>query len=460
MTYKHLVVSANVMLFLFCFSNANAQLVSTIAGGGLSGYSGNGVPATASTVMMHTPDQIAVDASGNFYFADENNYVIRKISSAGIITTIAGTGTAALTTTPSGVPATSTDLQWPSGAAVDASGNVFICDNGWIRKISTAGILTTIAGTGTPGYSGDNGPATAAQLADPSHLSFDPSGNLYFADFTNNCIRKINATGIISTVAGKGPSSGGFSGDNGPATNAQLLKPRDVTFDAAGNMYILDAFNSVVRKVNTSGIIKTVAGNQSLGPGYTGDWGPATAAQLYTPTAIAMDATGNLYIGDDGNSVIRRVSTTGIISTIVGTGVNGWNSDGLKGPATEIAGPYGIVIYSNNVYFSDAGNDRIRKVSATASLSVAGSFEANDIELFPNPNNGSFELSGYVKTSATTVKMDIEDMTGNILFSDDLSVSSGIFNKQINKCNNLPPGLYIVKLLSENGNSILKFNKQ
>ena len=217
--------------------------------------------------------------------------------------------------------------------AVDASGNLYIADTGnnRIRKVSATGIITTVAGNGSAGYSGDGGPATSAQLDGPEGVAVDGSGNLYIADTCNNRIRKVSATGIITTVAGNG--SAGYSGDGGPATSAQLSLPAGVAVDGSGNLYIADSGNNRIRKVSATGIITTVAGNGS--PGYSGDGGPATSAQLNQPAGVAVDASGNLYIADSSNNRIRKVSATGIITTVAGNGFDGYSGDG--GPATSAA---------------------------------------------------------------------------------------------------------------------------
>jgi hypothetical protein len=250
-----------------------------------------------------------VDAVGNLFIAYFEG--VGKMSN-GVATTVAGGGYY-LVLGDNG-PATSAYLYDPGGVAVDSAGNVYIADgeNNRLRKVSN-GVITTVAGNGTPGFSGDNGPATSAQLHDPARVAVDSAGNLYIADNNNYRIRKVS-NGAITTVAGNGTR--GFSGDNIPATSAQFHDPFGVAVDSAGNLYIADSGNNRIRKV-ANGIITTVAGNGT--PGFSGDNGPATSAQLNGPAGVAVDSAGNLYIADGGNNRIRKVSN-GVITTVAGNG--------------------------------------------------------------------------------------------------------------------------------------------
>jgi uncharacterized protein (TIGR03437 family) len=323
----------------------------TVAGNGTDGFSGDNGPATSA--QLYYPYGVAVDPHGNIYIADFANNRIRKVSN-GVITTVAGVGPVGSYGGfgGDGGPATSAALGAPMGVAVDSAGNLYIADtsNSRIRKVSN-GVITTVAGNAAAGFSGDGGPATSASLSWPMGVAVDPVGDLYIADYSNQRIRKV-ANGVITTVAGGGTSLG----DNGPATSAQLYYPRGVAVDPAGNLYIADSGLDRVRKVS-SGVITTVAGNGT--PGFSGDGGPATSAQLSSPSGVGVDAAGNLYIADTNNNRIRKVSN-GMITTVAGNGVAGPSGDG--GPATSawLSEPYGVAVDSaGNIYVADTGSSRI-----------------------------------------------------------------------------------------------------
>ena len=287
---------------------ASTGIISTIAGNGTYGYSGDGGAATSAELKV--PSGVAVDSSGNVYIADSYNFRIRKVTaSTGIISTIAGNGTGGYSG--DGGAATSAEVE-PVGVAVDSSGNVYIVDqfNQRIRKVTAStGIISTIAGNGTRGYSGDGGAATSAELNYPSGVGIDSSGNVYIADTQNDRIRKVTAsTGIISTLAGNGTA--GNSGDGGAATSGELNYPSGVGVDSSGNVYIADSGNERIRKVTTStGIISTIAGNGT--GGYSGDSGAATSAELANPAGVTIDSSGDVYIADATNMRVRAVGGAG-----------------------------------------------------------------------------------------------------------------------------------------------------
>jgi hypothetical protein len=310
---------------------------------------------------------MTIDASGNLYIADQNNHSIRKINTSGIISSIAGNGIWGFTG--DGGPATAAQLNLPSDVAFDGLGNLYITDNanGRIRMINTSGIINTVAGNGTSGYTGDGGQATSAQFNGIYGITLDASGNIYVADAGNFCVRMINTSGIINTVAGNGTS--GFSGDGGQATAAQLRNARGVAIDATGNLYIADGVNNCIRMVNSAGIINTVVGNGTAA--YSGDGGQATAAELNTPMDLIFDATGNMYIADAHNNCIRVVNTSGIITTIAGNGSQGFSGDGGQATAATFHSTDDVVLDGvGNIYITDYFNQRIRQVNVPLTVSV------------------------------------------------------------------------------------------
>ena len=340
-------------------------MVTVVAGNGLEGFSGDGGPATSARLRF--PRGLGLDGAGNLYIADQGSHRVRKVSPEGIITTVAGSGQPGFAG--DGGPAKSALLRSPWGIALDAAGNLYIADrnNHRIRKVSPDGMITTVAGNGQSAYSGDGGPATSASFI-PSGIALDAAGNLYIADRGNLRIRKVSPQGTISTVAGNGEF--GFSGDGGPAILAGLLDPVDVALDATGNLFIGDALNRGLRRVAPDGIISTVAGTGSFRT--SGDGGPATIAELNFPTRMALDPSGNLYIAEVDSHRIRKISTEGIIST--GDGTPGFFGDGRLATSASLFHPRGLAVdAAGNVFIADSRNNRIRKVSAAGIITtVAG----------------------------------------------------------------------------------------
>ncbi len=357
--WKHPIIALGALVIAAVLSAAlpDNPTITTVAGNGTADYSGDGGPAALAA--LDEPCGVAVDFSGNLYIAAYHNNRIRKVSASGIITTVAGNGTVGFSG--DGGRAASAQLYLPSGVALDASGNLYIADKGnnRIRKVSASGIITTVAGNGTGGYGGDGGPATSAQLSGPFAVTLDAAGNLYIADWTNQRIRRVSTSGVITTVAGNGAAD--YGGDGGPATSAPMYYPCGMAVDASGNLYFADNGNNRVRKVSTSGIITTVAGNGT--GGYGGDGGAATAAQLWGPVGVALDSSGNLYIAEALNNVIRKVNASGIITTVVGNGTGGYSGDGSAAASAQLSEPYSIALDSaGNLYIADVRNQRIRKV--------------------------------------------------------------------------------------------------
>ena len=346
------------LLFCHPFYSSGQKIIATVAGTGVAGCLGDG--GAAATAQLNGNNGIFVDAIGNILVCDAGNNCVRKITTSGIITTIAGTGIAGFSG--DGGQATAAKLNNPGDLVEDALGNIYISDgsNNRIRKINVSGVITTFAGNGATGYAGDGGPATAAvtEFHNPYGLAFDASGSLFIADEFNHCIRKVDmSTGIISTVAGTG--SPAYTGDGGLAVAATLQYPIYISFDLPGNMYISDNGNHCIRKVNTSGRIVTIAGTGS--PGNSGDGGPATAALLKFPGGTVSDAAGNLYIASGYDYTLRKIDNTGIITTIAGTGIPGYNGDGFAATATQFNVVYDVVFdIDGSLLISDLVNNRIR----------------------------------------------------------------------------------------------------
>ena len=345
---------------------ANGTII-TVAGTSVAGYSGDGGPAPAA--QLNSPNGISLDATGALYIADTNNYVIRRVAPNGTITTVAGDGK--LGYAGDGGPAGAGQLSFPNGIAADTAGNLYIADtwNSRIRKVNTGGALSTYAGNGTAWW-GDGGPATSALLYSPWGVALDGGGNVYIGDSLNNRVRRVNPDGVISTVAGTGAA--GYSGDGGQATDASLNAPQGVAVDAADNLLIADSDNARVRKVSPAGIISTAAGSAVWGD--AGDGGPATAAQLMVPVGVTTDAAGNFYVAESWGSQIRKVSADGTIGTIAGTGSQGYSGDGGPAAAAALNFPSGVAVDgAGDVYIADTGNYRVRKVATDGSITtIAG----------------------------------------------------------------------------------------
>ena len=354
-------------------AGTSRAVITTVAGNGSIVFSGDGGPATSAGT---SPVGIAADSGGNVYFSESLvSGRIRKVDTSGTITTIAGNGTVAFAG--DGGPATKASFFNPFGLVVDSNGNIYIADssNNRIRKINTSGTISTAAGNGSPAYAGDGGPATSASIASPLGVALDTAGNLYIAENSTFRVRKVNTAGIISTAAGS--ILGTFSGDGGSATSAGLLLPGGVATDTAGNLYIADVGDNRIRKVNTSGIISTYAGSGTKG--FAGDGGPATSAALNLASAhigLAVDSSGNLYIPDCGNQRIRKVDTAGIITTVAGNGTAGFSGDGGSPTSASLNNPSDVAIDgSGNLYIVDTTNLRIRKIPlgpAAPSISANG----------------------------------------------------------------------------------------
>ena len=340
--------------------------ISLVAGTSGQGFSGDGGPAISA--QLNRPSGVAVDAAGNLFIADTGNFRVRKVTPQGVISTVAGNGHGGVNG--DGGPAPAAQLAVLTALAVDGRGNVFIASgDGRIRKVTPEGVISTVAGNGHPGFSGDGSPATSAQLNQPHGVAVDATGNLFIGDYGNQRVRKVTPGGVISTVAGNG--SRGLNGDGGPASSAELNDPSGIAVDAAGILFIADYGNRRVRRVVPGGLISTAAGS---GGSVLGDGGPATSAQLSTPSGVAVDAAGNLFIADSNGNRVRKVGPGGVISTVAGIGRNGYGGDGGPATSAQLSSPFGVAMdKAGNLFIADSGNMRVRKVTPDGVIStIAG----------------------------------------------------------------------------------------
>lgn len=413
-----------LLVFYSSLVFAQTYTIKTVAGDSVQGFSGDNSQATSAELFW--PSGLILDGAGNMYIADQRNNRIRKISAGGVITTIAGTSTAGYTG--DNIAATTAGLYWPLSVDVDAIGNIYIADQVdiRIRKVSASGLITTIAGNGTSGFSGDNGPATSAEIDAPSCIVLDGVGNIYFADDGNQRIRKITTTGIITTIAGNGTA--GFAGDSGAATAAELHNPYGVAVDGTGNVYIADYNNDRVRKVNTLGIISTIAGNGTVG--FTGDNGAATDAELHWPIGVAVDGSGNVYIADQSNNRIRKINTGGIITTIAGNGTLGFTGDSGIATSAELDNPSDIVIDgAGNIYIADEYNNRIRELNLVTGINEISNNDG-DIKVSHNPSNGIFNIT--LQNPTRKYNVIVYNMLGQEVYTAPLNLTTS----QIDLSNN------------------------
>jgi len=327
-------------------------------------FAGDGGPAVKASLYM--PQGVAVAADGSIYIADRFNTRVRKVSPAGVITTIAGDGHKGFLG--DGGPASRARLQEPSDVAVGLDGSVYITDPGSsrVRRIDHSGTISTVAGNGRAGHSGDGGLATKARLGGPMGVAIGDDGSLYISEVLGNYIRKVSPQGIIMTIAGNGRK--GYSGDGGPATKARLNLPTDIALGADGSVYVAEMMNNRVRKVSPSGTISTVAGDgwtDKRGWGrFKGDGGDATKASLHWPTGVAVGGNGSLYIADMQSYRVRRVGSNGLIATVAGNGRRGYSGDGGAAINASLNLSFRVALAGDGtLYIADEGNHRIRKVT-------------------------------------------------------------------------------------------------
>jgi uncharacterized protein (TIGR03437 family) len=368
---EHLAIDLAGNLYIADYGNQRVRkvgpdgVITTVAGNGTKGFSGDDGPATAAS--LNQPRGLVLDAAGNLYISDSNNFRVRKVTARGIVVTVAGTGVSG--SSGDGGPATRASLGSLGGVALDSSGSLYVAvpSHDRVRRIGPDGIITTVAGSGTRGFSGDGGPATAASLYRPGGLAFDQAGNLYVSEEGNGRVRKISSSGVITTVTGNGLFK--FSGDGGPAVTAALNQPSGAALDASGNLFIADSYNYRVRKVSPSGVISTLAGIGIIA--YSGDGGPATSASFNRPESVAVDGSGNLYIADSNNQRVRKVSPSGVVSTIAGNGTVGFSGDGGPATAASFRWPLAVAVdRAGSLYIADDLNHRVRKVGPTGIITT------------------------------------------------------------------------------------------
>ena len=413
----------SVLLFVV---NLNAQTVTTFAGAGFEGSNdGTGIAA-----RFINPSGVAVDASGNIYVADTGNHLIRKITAVGVVSTFAGsrlqgsadgTGTAA-------------SFRYPSGVAVDASGNIFVADssNHLIRKITAAGVVSTFAGSGAEGSA--DGTGTAASFRYPYGVAVDASGNIFVADKNNHLIRKITAAGVVSTFAG----SGAEGSDDSTGTAASFKYPNGVAVDASGNIFVADLGNHKIRKIIAAGVVTTFAGSGAAGRAD----GTGTDASFRYPNGVAVDASGNIFVADSNNHLIRKITAVGVVSTSAGSSFQG-NDDGT-GTAASFRYPHGVAVDAlGDIFVADSNNHMIRKITPALTTTV---YEFKNLNSYPNPAQNEFYINIEEKAFA-----EMYTLLGNKV--DAKNLTNGINTLDLS---NLQTGVYIVKISNEKGYQNIK----
>jgi uncharacterized protein (TIGR03437 family) len=463
-------ISVTALLFLAIGHAQPTYTVTTFAGNNTQGYAGDAGQANAAE--LNQPFS-SVFSGGNLYISDSGNQCIRYVASSGVITTAAGVcGTGSYAG--DGGKASAAYLHTPSGVVLDSSGNLYIADNGnnIIRKVTAAGAISLLAGDPNASNFSDGAALSAANFRSPSGIAIDSSGNLYIADSGNNAIRKYTAsTATVSTLAGTGPLNAGYSGDGGPAIKATLKAPSSIALDSQGNVYVADTGNHAIRKIS-GGIITTVAG--TVGAGFSGDGGQAIFAHLNNPKGIAFDSTGNLYIADTVNNRIRIVTAAGLINTIAGVTAAGYAGDGGPATSAQFRQPAGVALdASGNIYVSDTGNSVIRLLKPSSqsgtgslpSINPGGVVSASNFGAFTSIAPGSWieiygsNLAAETRLWATT---DFNPNAPTSLGRTSVTianqpafidyVSSGQVNAQVP---NIQPGTQQMKVTNAVGDSAL-----
>ncbi len=426
-----------IPFLLFSFLS-NAQIIITVAGVGGAGDSGDGGPAT--NAHLYSPYSVVLDKAGDMYICDVNNAKVKKVSPAynGTITTIAGNGTFGFSG--DGFEAVYAQVG-AADVAIDWKGNIFLADqpNNRIRKVSPAGIITTYAGTGTAGYNGDNIAATAADLYLPESIAVDDTGNLYIADRSNNRIRRVDTFGVITTIAGNG--SVGFSPDGSMADTASLGLYY-IRLDKNGVIFFTD--NSRIRKIDTAGKLVTIAGTGVFG--FSGDGGPGTAANI-GGGAMTIDTLGNVFIAEQSNDRIRKVDTAGVITTVAGTGWGGYSGDWGDPLLAQLKGPAGVAVAPDgDIFIGDGANNRVRMIT-TRDIphpnSVDNRAVQEGIKIYPNPSGDIIHIKHLCE--GCTIK--VTDLAGQQVQIGDVKRTAATASVDAGRWAN---GIYIVQVLQDN----------
>ncbi len=439
-----------ILLCLVSFG-VKGQIITLFAGGG---NGGDGSPAISASVS--DPNGLVFDKFGNLYFTENGNHRIRKIDTNGIITTVAGTGMAGFSG--DGSLATAALLNEPDGIAVDTSGNVYFADgqNNRIRKINiSTGIITTVAGCNNAGFAGDSGLAVVASLYRPGCVCFDKVGNMFIGDYGNKRVRKVNISGMITTYAGNGLI--GWGGDGGPAITARCNPFNVIATDDTGNLYVAEWSNNTVRKINTSGIISTLAGDTSNYL-YNGDGIPAIKANI-APEAIALDDSGLLYISDENNNRIRKIDAAGIIHTIAGDGIAGVIGDDGPAGSAELNQPSGIAFDNcSNLFIGQVNNPRIRKVTFDPACHIHTlqtgirnvKLIVGDIQIYPNPTTSILHVDVPV-----LMHYRLMNVVGSTVQAGNLSAGNNSIS-----IDELTEGIYVLEISDAQQQIVRKIVKQ
>lgn len=420
------------------------QTVATFAGftGSFGVFCGT-TDGAGSVARFCGPGGVTVDASGNVYVADSSNHTIRKITPAGVVSTFAGEAGTIGNKNNTNIYSPA-NFDHPQGVAVDAFGNVYVADtdNNLIRKITTTGWVSYFAGSGTVGST--DGIGSDARFNSPTGVAIDAFGNVYVADYNNHTIRKITAAGEVSTFAG---SAGILGSTDGTGTNARFYFPSGVAVDALGNVYVADTSNSTIRKITSTGVVTTLAGSAGT---YGSSNGTGANARFKGPNGVAVDASGNVYVADSFNQTIRKITLAGVVSTLAGSAGTSGSTDGI-GTTARFYVPQGVVVdASGNMYVADTGNSRIRKITGI-SLGNANFEIAMKLKIYPNPVTELLQI----QTPNNTIldKVSIVDLTGK-------KVLEQIQNTSQVDVAHLANGMYIIEAFAGKEKFSSKFIKE